>query len=109
MFNSEKVNEFQAKVQQAFESAQARAAARVRDFETEARKALETLGDRAQAELKVLFARAKTDTREQVVQLGGELIKLGKKLQEMARVEVPPTSEGEKAEAAGSGTQPPAN
>jgi hypothetical protein len=109
MFNAEKVSEFQAKVQQAFESAQAKAAARMRDFETEARKALETLGDRAQAELKILFARAKTDTREQVVQLGGELIKLGKKLQEMARAEAAPASDGEKAEAAGGGTQPPAN
>jgi hypothetical protein len=96
-------------VQQAFEAAQAKAAVRVRDFESEARKALETLGDRVQAELKILFARAKTDTRDQVAQLGAELVKLGQKLQEMARVESAKAPEADKAEAAGSGTQPPAN
>jgi hypothetical protein len=109
MFNAEKVSEFQARVQQAFEAAQAKAAARVRDFESEARKALETLGDRAQAELKVLFANAKTGTREQVAQLGAELVKLGQKLQEMARAEAAKAPEAAKADAAGSGTQPPGN
>jgi hypothetical protein len=70
--------------QKAVQDAQTRAAARARDFEKEARKVLETLGDRAQAELKTLLQTAQTSSREQVSLLGAELEKLGKKLQELA-------------------------
>jgi hypothetical protein len=45
---------------------------------------LETLGDRAQTELRTLLANAQTSSREQVGILGIELVKLGKKLQELA-------------------------
>jgi hypothetical protein len=45
---------------------------------------LETLGVRAQAELKVRLASAARGSREQLTALGIELEKLGKKLQEIA-------------------------
>ena len=73
-----------ARIQEAFQQAQTKAAARAREFEQEARKVLETLGDRAQAELKVLRAFAQKGSREQMAALGVELEKLGKKLQEIA-------------------------
>ena len=75
--------EFQAKIQEAFQQAQVKAAARVREFEQEARKVLETLGDRAQAELRVFLAFAQKGSREQMMILGVELEKLGKRIQEM--------------------------
>jgi len=78
------MNEFQSKIQEAFQQAQAKAATRVREFEQEARKVLETLGDRAQAELKVFMQFAQKGSREQVLILGIELEKLGKRLQELA-------------------------
>ena len=77
--------ENQSKFQERFQQAQAKAAARAREFEQEARKVLETLGDRAQAELKTLISFAQKGPREQVVALGVELEKLGKKLQEVAK------------------------
>ena len=73
-----------ARIQEAFQQAQTRAAARAKEFEQEARKVLETLGDRAQAELKVLREFAQKGSREQMAALGVELEKLGKKLQEIA-------------------------
>ena len=82
------MTEFQTKIQEAFQQAQVKAAARAREFEQEARKVLETLGDRAQAEVKTLLAQAETMSREQMGALGVELEKLGKKLQEMATAPV---------------------
>lgn len=76
--------EFQKRIEEAFQQAQVKAAARAREFEAETRKVLETLGDRAQAELKVLLQRAQTTSREQMHMLGIELEKLGKRLQELA-------------------------
>jgi hypothetical protein len=73
-------------VKQAFGSAQAKASAKAKEFEAEARKILEALGDRAQAELKVLISQAKSDTRGRIADLGVELEKLGRKVQELARV-----------------------
>jgi hypothetical protein len=73
-FSTEQMNEFQKK-----------AAARAREFEQEARKVLETLGDRAQAEFKTLLQQAQTGSRQQLNTLGVELEKLGKKLQELAK------------------------
>jgi F0F1-type ATP synthase membrane subunit b/b' len=78
------MNDFQTKIQDAFQQAQMKAAARAREFEQEARKVLETLSDRAQAEVKTLLAHAQTSSREQMGILGIELEKLGKKLQELA-------------------------
>src|SRR2546428_216008 len=78
------MSEFQTKIQEAFQQAQTRAATRAREFEQEARKVLETLGDRAQAELKVLLQNAAKGSREQLAALGAELEKLGKKLQDIA-------------------------
>jgi len=101
MFTSEQVK-------QAFGNAQARASAKAKEFEAEARKVLEALGDRAQAELKVLISQAKGGTREQIVQVGAEIEKLGRKLQELAR-SAQPAKEAANGEAATSGVQPPVN
>ena len=60
-------------VKQAFGTAQAKASAKAKEFEVEARKILEALGDRAQAELKVLISQARTDTRSRIADLGVEL------------------------------------
>ena len=84
------MNDFQAKIRESFHQAQTRAAARAKDFEKEARKVLETLGDRAQAELKTFLQTAQASSREQIVLLGVELEKLGRKLQEMAASPKPP-------------------
>jgi len=78
------MSEFQTRIQEAFHQAQARAATRAREFEQEARKVLETLGDRAQAELKVVLQSAAKGSCGQLTALGVELEKLGKKLQEVA-------------------------
>ncbi len=74
------MNDFQTKIQDAFQQAQVKAAARAREFEQEARK----VSDRAQAEVKTLLVHAQTGSREQMGILGIELEKLGKKLQELA-------------------------
>ncbi len=91
--------EFQTKFQEAFRGAQARATARAKEMEHEARKVLETLGDRAQAELRTLLQLAQKGSREQMTLLGVELEKLGKKLQELAKAAP--------KDAAGAGAQPP--
>ena len=78
------MSEFQTRIQEAFQQAQARAATRAREFEQEARKVLETLGDRAQAELRVLLHNAAKGSCEQLTAVGVELEKLGKKLQDIA-------------------------
>ncbi|HET7788334.1 MAG TPA: hypothetical protein VFL36_20345 [Myxococcales bacterium] len=93
--------EFQTRFQEAFRGAQQRATARAKEMEQEARKVLETLGDRAQAELKTLLEFAQKGSREQMNLLGIELEKLGKKLQELARIKA--TKEGD-----GAGAPPPA-
>src|SRR5437762_5635382 len=78
------MTEFQTRIHEAFQQAQTRAASRAREFEQEARKVLETLGDRAQAELRTLLQNAAKGSREQIAALGTELEKLGKKLQDIA-------------------------
>jgi F0F1-type ATP synthase membrane subunit b/b' len=83
------VTEFQTKIQEAFQQAQAKATTRMKELEQEARKVLETLGDRAQAELKVFLDFAQKGSREQMLVLGIELEKLGKRLQELAAKSVP--------------------
>ena|ERR1700704_4047073 len=105
MFSTEQVNQFQARLHDVIQQAQTRATARAKEIEAASRKVLETLGDKAQAELKQLLSQAKVDTREQVERFGAELEKLGKKIQAMAR------AAGKVAEANGaasSGVQPPA-
>jgi hypothetical protein len=72
---------FQAKAQEAIREAQTKAKA----FEKDARKLAETLGDRAQAEVKSLLKVAQSGSGEQIHKLGQELEKLGKKLQEVAK------------------------
>ncbi len=84
------MTDFQTRIQEAFQQAQNKATARAKDFEKEARKVLETLGDRAQAGLKTRLQQAQTSSREQVAILGVELEKLGKKLQELARSDKAP-------------------
>lgn len=79
------MTDFQKRIEEAFNQAQAKASARAKEFEAEARKVLETLGDRAQAEVKVLVQRAQHLSREQMAILGVELEKLGKRLQELAK------------------------
>lgn len=78
------MNDFQTKIQEAFQQAQTKATARAREFEAEARKVLETLGDRAQAEMRTLLHNAQQSSREQMALIGAELEKLGRKLQELA-------------------------
>src|SRR5437763_14370506 len=78
------MTEFQTRIHEAFQQAQTRAATRAREFEQEARKVLETLGDRAQAEFRTLLQNAAKGSREQISALGLELEKLGKKLQDVA-------------------------
>src|SRR4051812_10320356 len=82
------MTQFQSKIQEAFQQAQTKATARAKEIEQEARKVLETLGDRAQAELKTLLANAQASSREQMNFVGVELEKLGKKLQELANAPV---------------------
>jgi len=94
---------------QAFGTAQARATAKAREFEAEARKILEALGDRAQAELKVLISQTKGGTRAQIVQVGSEIEKLGRKLQDLARSAEPAKEPSPNGDAATSGVQPPVN
>ena len=106
MFTSGQFNEFQNRVQEVLHTAQNRATARAKEFESEARKLFDLVGDRAQVELKSFLAGAKTDTRESVLNLGVEIEKLGKRLQEIARTAVEPQPNG-KDEAATSGYQPP--
>lgn len=108
MFTPEKMNEFQTKLHETFQSAQQRASARARELEVDARKILETLGDRAQAELEELMSRAQVSTKEQVSQLGAELVKLGKKLQDLASASKAKAATTA-ADAGGSGVQPPAD
>jgi len=79
------MTEFQKRIEEAFQQAQTRASAKARELEAEVRKVLETLGDRAQAVLKVLVDRGEIVSREQLAVLGVELEKLGKKLQELSR------------------------
>ncbi len=98
------MNDFQTRIQEAFQQAQAKAAARAREFEAEARKVLETLGDRAQAEFKTLVHNAQNSSRDQMAVLGVELEKLGKKLQEIAANHKPPEAAHAADEKA---TQPP--
>src|SRR5207302_7288319 len=62
-----------------------KATARAKELEQEARKVLEMLGDRAQAELVRLLQLAQSNSREQLGTLGVELEKLGKKLQQLAK------------------------
>jgi phytoene/squalene synthetase len=78
------MSEFQTRIHEAFQQAQNKAAVRAREFEQEARKVLETLGDRAQAEFRTLLQNAAKGSREQMAALGLELEKLGKKLQDIA-------------------------
>ena len=95
------MSEFQTKIHEAFQQAQSRAAARAKEWEQEARKVLETLGDRAQAELKTLLQTAQKGSSEQLATVGIELEKLGKKLQEIAAKSAP------KAAATVNGQTPP--
>ena len=95
------MSEFQTRIEEAFKQAQNKAAARAKEWEQEARKVLETLGDRAQAEFKVLLQKAETGSREQLTAFGVELEKLGKKLQEIA-------AKGTDAKATVNGATPPA-
>ena len=84
------MNDFQKRIEDAFQQAQTKASARAKELEAEARKVLETLGDRAQAEVKTLLQHAQATSREQMVILGVELEKLGKKLQELGNTVRPP-------------------
>ena len=87
------MSDFQTRIHDAFQQAQTKATARAREFEAEARKVLETLGDRAQAEFRTLLANAQASSREQMHIVGVELEKLGKKLQEMAAAPAPKPAE----------------
>ena len=85
MFNTEHVNEFQAKLHETFQTVQ---------------RMFETLTNRAQAELKVFLGQAQVSSKEQVAELGKELVRLGERLQKMAH---------ETSTSGSSGVQPPAD
>ena len=84
------MSDFQTRIHEAFTQAQTKATARAKEIEAEARKILETLGDRAQAELKTVLQQAQNSSREQMHTIGVELEKLGKKLQELSQAPVKP-------------------
>ena len=77
-------NGFQAKVQEQLKGVQDMAQKGAKDLEAEARKAFASLSEKTQVELKGWLTTAQTTSREQVAALGGELMKLGKRLQEIA-------------------------
>ena len=106
MFANDQVKRWESKVQETFAGAQKIAQERAHRVEAEARKALELLGDRAQAEMKQLLATAQEGTRERWARLGGELIKLGQRLQAMSKAP-PGTPEEEAAKVAVVDAQPP--
>ena len=103
MVTAEQKNGFQTKLHEAFVQAQTKAAARAKELEQEARKVLETLGDRAQAEVSRLLQLAQSNSREQLGTLGVELEKLGQKLQELAKEPVKPPAKADE----GTTTTPP--
>jgi hypothetical protein len=81
----EQMNQFQTRINETWGAAQKRAQARAKELEKEARKIVELLGDRAQAELKDLIVHAQGASKQQVAQFGVELTKLGNRLQELAK------------------------
>ena len=81
---SEQINGFQAKVQEQFKDAQAKASTRAKEIEAEARKAFAALSEKAQE-----------TSRESLFVLGGELIKLGKRLQEIGKAAEPKAAEAD--------------
>ena len=106
MFTSAQFNEFQIKVQEVLHAAQSRATARAKEFEAEAKKLFDLVGDRAQVELKSFLAGAKTDTRDSIANLGFEIEKFGKRIQELARAATEPLPNGrDRSET--TGTEPP--
>lgn len=107
MFAQEQVNQFQARVQQTIADAQKKAQERAKGLEAEVKKLVELFGDRAQAEMKHFLAQAQVSTRDQVFNLGAELVKFGHKIEELAKaagtaaegtapVETAPKTEAEK-------------
>ncbi len=84
MSATEQVSNFQVKVQEKLAQFQKVAQERAKGLEVEAKKAFDLFGDRAQAELKQFLATAQHSTREQWSKFGGELVKLGEKVQQMA-------------------------
>jgi F0F1-type ATP synthase membrane subunit b/b' len=82
---SEQINGFQAKVQEQLKDAQAKAASRAKELEAEARKAFQHLGEKAQVEIKGWLSHAELSSRESLHAIGAELVKLGKRLQEVGK------------------------
>jgi hypothetical protein len=85
MSATEQINNIQAKVQEKLAQVQKHAQVRAKELESEAKKAFELFGDRAQAELKQFLSHAQGSTRDQWSKFGAELVKLGNKVQEMAK------------------------
>ena len=85
MFATDQVKQWESKFQHTIAEAQKVAQERARQVEAEARKAIGLLGDRAQAEVKQLLSQAQSGTRDQWVKVGEHFIKLGTKIQEMAK------------------------
>jgi hypothetical protein len=94
MFTSTQFNDFQIRVQEVLHTAQTRATARAKEFESEAKKLFDLVGDRAQVELKSFLAGAKTDTRDSIANLGVEIEKFGKRIQELAHTAAEPLPNG---------------
>lgn len=87
MFAQQQVTQLQTRLQKTITDAQKKAQERAKGIEAEVKKLADLLGDRASAELKQFLAHAKVSTRDQVFNLGSELVKFGHKIEELAKVE----------------------
>lgn len=85
MFAQAQVTQFQARFHQTINDAQKKAQERAKGVEAEVKKLVELFGDRAQAEMKQFLSQAQVSTRDQVFNLGAELVKFGQKIQELAK------------------------
>lgn len=99
MMGGQQFNEFQAKVQEQLKDAQVKAAARAKEIEAEAKKAFQSLSEKAQVDLKGFMAQAETVSRDGLHALGAELVKLGKRLQTLGKQVEEKAEEIPKAEA----------
>jgi len=99
MMGGQQFNEFQAKVQEQLKDAQAKAGARAKEIEAEAKKAFQSLSEKAQVDLKGFMAQAETVSRDGLHALGAELVKLGKRLQTLGKQVEQKAEETPKAEA----------
>ena len=81
-------NGFSARFQEQLKDAQAKASSRAKEIEAEARKAFASLSEKVPAELKLLLDQAEATSIKSLHALGAELVNMGKRLQDLGKVEV---------------------